>query len=66
MKIEDKKKEVPDGESETSSGMEYVDKIIYRLYYKYLKFSFTKKVFTIVAIVYLFFWGISLLKCYLL
>ena len=66
MKIEDKKKEVPDGESETSSGMEYVDKIIYRLYYKYLKLSFTKKVFTIVAIVYLFFWGISLLKGYLL
>ena len=64
MKIKDKKKKAPDSKSETFNGMEYVENFIYKFYYKYLTFSFAEKVFTIIALIYLFFWIISLLKGY--
>ena len=66
MKIKNKKKKVPDGKSETFNGMEYVDNFIYKFYCKYINFSMTEKVLTIVSFIYLFFWFSSLLRGYLL
>ena len=65
MDFKKKKKEAPN-DKETSSGMEHVDNIIYKYYYKYKNFSITEKILTVVGLIYLFFWSASLLRGYLL